>query len=455
MDAQPQETAFKDRLEAFKAAHPHVSEVEVFLVDLNGLARGKLMPIDLMAKAATGGIRMPISALGLDIFGSDVAENAIAIERGDPDGPLLPVPETLSALPWAPGRAQLQCMMAEPDGTVAAYDPRGVLMRVADRAKVMGYAPVMALELEFFLIDPSEIRPPDCPVTGVTLSRAQIYDMTVATAFAPIISEIREAAEATGAPAEGTICEFGPGQFEMNLRHTDDALAAADHMVALKRAIRGVAWARGLDATFMPKPYGEQAGSGQHIHLSLLDAAGANAFAADNADTPSPLIAQAVAGLLETMADAMLVFAPNLNSYRRFIPGNYAPMSAAWGLDNRGTAVRLPERTGPGARLEHRVAGADANPYLLAAVVLAGALAGIERGAMPPPPVANEAAPGDGAPLPLDWLTAEQRFAASPFIANWLGGEAQRIYAGMKRQERATLLSRVADVEYDAYLRVL
>jgi glutamine synthetase len=452
--------SFAEHLAVFRDAHPDIEVAEVYISDLNGVARGKLVPAEMLDKLCmsngAGGMKLPVSTLGLDIFGADVAEAGIALETGDPDGSLIPVDATLAPMLWA-GRptAQLQCMMTDPGGeAVCAYDPRGVLARVTERAEAMGYRPVMALELEFYLIDPSEPAPPVNPVAGGRLERAQIYDMEVMRAFEPIMAGITRAAQALGAPAETAICEFGAGQFEMNLRHVANPLAAADHMIALKRAIRGVSRNHGLDASFMPKPFGEMSGSGMHIHLSLLDGEGRNVFDGDG-EGANALIRSAIAGLLGSMADCMLVFAPHHNSYRRFMPGSYAPMVAAWGHDNRGVAVRIPESAGKGARVEHRVSGADANPYLLAAAVLAGALDGIARGLEPGAPVGSEAGAGDGGALPLSWAMAEQGFAESDFIGDWLGAEFRHVYAAMKRQERATLMARVSDVEYAAYLRTV
>lgn len=449
--------SFADRLAEFRAGHPEIEVAEVFVTDLNGLPRGKLVPADTLDKLATGGMKMPVSTVGLDVFGVDVPESGIAIEIGDPDGVLVPVAETLAPMHWADRpAAQLQCTMTAPDGeTPCPFDPRNVLAGVVDRATEAGLTPVVALELEFYLVDQNEARPPLNPAAGGRLNRAQIYDMGVMRAFEPLVADITEAARALGAPAETAICEFGAGQFEMNLGHVADALAAADHMVALKRAIRGVARAHGMDASFMPKPYGGMSGSGQHIHVSLLDGAGHNIFDAGAAGGPNEALRHAVAGLLATMADAMLIFAPHQNSYRRLMPGSYAPVVAAWGLDNRGTAIRLPERSGKGARLEHRVAGADANPYLLTAAVLAGALKGLEEKQAPPAPVAVEALAEDGAELPLSWAMAEQVFSRSDFVAGWLGAEFRHVFSCIKRQERATMLARVSDVEYDAYLRVI
>jgi glutamine synthetase len=448
--------SFAEHLAKFRTRHPDIEVAEVYVSDLNGVARGKLVPAEMLAKVTAGGMKLPISTLGLDIFGCDVPESAIALETGDPDGNLIPVDATLAPMLWA-GRptAQLQCMMTDAGGAaVCGYDPRGVLARVTERAIAMGYRPVVALELEFYLIDPKEPLPPMNPVAGGRLDRSQIYDMEVMRSFEPIMAGITRAAKALGAPAETAICEFGAGQFEMNLRHVDDPLAAADHMIGLKRAIRGVARNNGLDASFMPKPFGTMSGSGMHIHLSLMDEAGNNAFDGEG-DGPTPVIRHAVGGLLAAMGDCMLIFAPHHNSYRRFIPGSYAPMVAAWGLDNRSVAVRMPEISGNGARIEHRVSGSDANPYLLAAAVLAAALDGIDRRVDPGKPAGLEASDDDGEFLPSSWSVAEQMFSESEFVANWLGKEFQRIFGAIKRQERATLMARVSDVEYAAYLRTV
>ena len=279
--------SYAEHLAAFQARHPDIEVAEVYISDLNGVARGKLVPAEMLEKLTVpgsgsggGGMKLPVSTLGLDIFGCDVPESGIALETGDPDGNLIPVAATLAPMLWA-GRptAQLQCMMTDAGGTqVCGYDPRGVLMRVAERANAMGYRPVVALELEFYLIDPKDPLPPVNPVAGGRLDRSQIYDMEVMRAFEPVMAGITRAAQALGAPAETAICEFGAGQFEMNLRHVADPLAAADHMISLKRAVRGVARGHGLDASFMPKPFGEMSGSGMHIHLSLVDRDGRNIF---------------------------------------------------------------------------------------------------------------------------------------------------------------------------------
>ena len=453
--AQPDEdrAAFAAELAAFRAANPETAAAEVFVIDLNGTARGKLVPIETLGKLAKGGMKMPASTPGLDIFGTDVEEAGIAVQTGDPDGALDPVPGSLGPMLWA-GRptAQVQATIRMPDGRLSPFDPRNVLARVAAEAAARGLTPCIALELEFFLIDPREPRPPMHPDCGGRLAENQVYDLNLLREFEPVISRIAAAARALGAAAETVIAEFGTGQFEMNLVHTADALLAADQMVALKRAIRGTARAEGLDATFMPKPYGDKVGSGLHLHLSLQDGSGRNVF--DSAPgRPNDVMRNAIAGMLRHMADCQLIFAPHLNSYRRMVPGSFVPVEAHWAFDNRGSALRLPDVSGPGARIEHRVAGSDANPYLVAAAVLAGALAGIDEGAEPPPPLDGQIVPGQGDPLPLSWASAERRFARSDFVARWLGEQFRHVYGAQKRQEREHMLRLVTDREYEVYLR--
>ncbi|MGF1446291.1 MAG: glutamine synthetase family protein [Pikeienuella sp.] len=443
--------SFAAALAGLLERHPEIEAAEVFVVDLNGLARGKRIPVAKLAALAQGKVRMPVSSLGLDVFGADVPESGIAIERGDPDGALVPVAETLTPMLWAARpTAQVICSLTEADGGPCAYDPRTVLARLVDQAAAQGLRATMAFELEFYLIDPAAPAPP----APLGHDRAQIYELERLRAFEPVMAGIERAAAACNAPVETAICEFGPGQFELNLGHVACPLTAADRLVLLRRAIRGAARAAGLDASFMAKPYGDQAGSGLHLHVSLEGPSGA-LFDAGGGPVPAAAAGQALAGLCATMPEAMLVWAPHANSYRRFMPGSYAPLCAAWGLDNRGAALRMPETSGPGARIEHRVSGADANPYLVAAAVLAGVLDGLEAAAPPPPPVTTEAVPADGRALPLTWAEAERRFCDSAAFRARMGSDLVRVFAAMKRQERATLLARVSDVEYAAYLRTV
>ena len=207
-----------------------------------------------------------------------------------------------------------------------------------------------------------------------------------------MIMKKTHAAQVQSLPLDTALKECAPGQFEINLIHCEDALLAADSAVLLKRLIKGVAQKHGLEATFMAKPYGEEAGSGAHVHISLLDQQGRNIFSSDDNDPlGTQALKQAVAGVLELMPASMAVLAPNLNSFRRFQPGLYVPMAPSWGYDNRSVAVRIPSGPNAARRIEHRVAGADVNAYLLLATLLGSVLHGLDSTSAPPPPIVGNA----------------------------------------------------------------
>ncbi|MEM8550999.1 MAG: hypothetical protein AAGF45_01355, partial [Pseudomonadota bacterium] len=218
--------------------------VEVFAVTLNGVARGKRVPmasVEKLAAEGPGSLRFQTSLMGLDIFGADVAASRIAMEIGDPDGVFVPLAHTLTPLPFRKGMATLQGMLADPaSGALCAFDPRAVLLRVVDRAAAMGLAPVIALEIEFYLIDPETPLPARHPVTRERLAGYQVMDLDVLDAFAPVIADMEAAARTLGARTLSVLSEFGHGQFEINLAHMD-AARACDALIALKKAVRAAA----------------------------------------------------------------------------------------------------------------------------------------------------------------------------------------------------------------------
>jgi glutamine synthetase len=246
--------------------------------------------------------------------------------------------------------------------------------------------------------------------------------------------------------------EYAPGQFEITLEHRSDAMRAVDEAILFKRAVRGVAARHGCIACFMAKPFSELAGAGMHLHASLADAGGRNAFAGE-APAGSPLLRHAIGGLRETLADGMAVFAPHANSYRRFRALSYAPVAATWGVNNRTVSLRIPAGPPQSRHVEHRVAGADANPYLVAAVVLAAMLRGLEREIDPGPPVVGngyeQAAAGD---LPTQWSAALERAAGSEFLADALGADFLAVFLAIKRRECEKFGGLVTDRDYAWYL---
>ncbi|MBX6323663.1 MAG: glutamine synthetase, partial [Rhodospirillaceae bacterium] len=347
--------------------------------------------------------------------------------------------------------------MHELDGAPAPADPRHALARVIERFAPLGLTPVAAVELEFYLLDRApgpdgRPQPAASPVSGRRPGQLQAYWLDDLDDMAPVLQDVFRACAMQGIPAETLIAEYSPGQFEIVLRHRADALRAADEAVMYKRLVRGVAARHGLDATFMAKPFAERAGSGMHLHVSLETADGANAFA-DEDPAGGPLLRHAVAGTMATMAESMAVFAPNANSYRRFRRNSYAPMAPAWGINNRSVALRVPAGPAAARHVEHRVAGADANPYLALAAVLAGMHHGIVSRLDPGPPVSGNAYARLAPSLPLDWARALDAFAASTLLKDYLGERFCEIYLAIKRAEAERFGAQVSELDYAWYLR--
>ena len=442
-------------LEQFLQDNPDIEMFEVLLHDLNGVQRGKWLPRDKIHKVFTGGYKMPLSSCSLDCWGRDQEELIAA--TGDADGICVPHPETLARVPWADKTtAQIIVSMANETGDLPyAGDCRSVLQSVVDRFAELGLTPVVASEMEFHLLslDRDKFGVPQHTQTALDGSPAiggHTYGIDTMRDTAPLMDAIIDATKQQNLPVDTLITEFGPSQFEINLYHQNSAVRACDQGSMLKRAIRSVARQHQKLASFMAKPFAEQVGNGMHIHFSLLDQQGNNVF--DNG-TPegSELLNHAVAGCLTTMADSMAIFAPNINSFRRMVPGCYAPLTANWGYENRSTAVRIPGGDHRAMRIEHRVAGADTNPYLTVAAILAGALYGIENKLQAPPAVVGDT--GDIKPtLPHFWNDAIGVFENSSFIKEYLSEELQINYARCKREEKHEFDSRVTLMEYDAYL---
>jgi glutamine synthetase len=452
LDFLPQPTAIMPPPPS--ARNPAV--LEAFVVDVNGIARGKWVPADRIPEVMRKGVALPRSVYALDVWGCDVPEAGLCIGTGDPDGICMPVENTLLPVTWLTRpTTQVLLRMLQQDGTPFYADPRQVLARVAARFAEAQLTPVLATELEFYLID--RRRTPRDPVSPPMSHegrwqgwQTQVLSIAELHSFEPVLADIFFACESQNLPADTVVRENGPGQYEVNLKHVSDPLAAADHAFLLKRIVKGVARKHNLDATFMAKPYGDLAGSGMHVHMSILDRDGRNIMAEANG-APSEKLRHVVGGMLETMADCMLLLAPHANSYRRLSPGAHAPTNVTWGLDNRTASVRV-ITAGDATRVEHRVAGADCNPYLAIAGILSGALHGLNGAIDPGPPIIGEEREGF-ATLPINWDDAIDEFDRSDVLGEFLGLDYQDLFSACKRQEQAEFRRRVTDVEYDAYLQ--
>jgi glutamine synthetase len=436
------------------AAEPRI---EIMLVGMNGDLRGKQIPLSAQKKVWDGTVRLPSSTQSLDIWGDDNDDiTGLSLTIGDPDGLCIPDPRSCAPMPWAPeGSLQVLATMHEMDGSPSFMDPRAILSAMLDRYKARGLTPVVATELEFYLVEDDfretgRPRPPERLTYRGDPNGYQLYDMGAVDALADYLTTLRAWAKAQDLPADATTAEFGPGQFEINLLHRADALAAADDCIYLKRLAEQAARRHGLKSTCMAKPYGDHAGSGLHVHASIVDADGHNILDAKGGEAVR--LKSICAGMLDTMREAQLIFAPFANSYRRFQPGSFAPVDIDWGFGHRGTAIRIPDSNGPAARIEHRVAGADANPYLLLTAILGGMLRGLDETLDPGPATEPGGVPPGNRRLTHDFLTAVDEFSASPFIADIFGARYAKLYGDTKRKEAITFLRTVSDFDYRTYL---
>lgn len=451
-------------LQAFLDARPELRFIDLLLADLNAIDRGKRIDVAAARGVFRQGLLLPGSLFALDVLGGTIQATGLGFDEGDADRCCLPIEGTLLDVPWlGEGFAQAQLAMIDIDGGPFHGDPRARLADVLARFTASGLQPVIALEYEFYLIDRERDArggplPPRGPLSGRREFRTQINSMTDLDEYSAILAEIDAACRLQQVPTTSALAEYGPGQFEINFAHTADALAACDAALRFKRIVRAVARRHGLDASFMAKPYEEMAGSGLHLHVSVLDTEGRNVFAGDEPHSNAAL-RSAIAGTLATLGDGMALFAPNANSWRRFRAEAYVPLTADWSLNNRGTAVRVPVSDAANRRLEHRVAGADANPYLVTAWVLAGMLHGLETQLVAPAPLAGNAYHRAGQPsgeaLPLHWATAVERFAASEFARTTFGARFAQLYGTVKAGELADFTRHITPLEYEWYLHAI
>lgn len=430
--------------------------VEALITDCNGIARGKWLPVQKLDTIEKQGLKLPKSALGLDVWGRDIP--ALAHANGDIDGYCHLVEGSLRPLLTERGvdQAQVLLSMFDKDGNPYMGDPRQVLQALVNRFTEKELRPCMAVELEFSLLP----KPETSEAIGAALRDqntvgGNLYALSELDYHGPLLEALRQAFDTQDLPYEGIIKESAPSQFEINVAHSDDVMLLADQVIRMQRTIRAVSARHGFVASFMPKPIDDEAGNGLHVHCSLLDENGTNVFD-DGGEEGSDLLRYAVAGGLELLPASMLLFAPSFNAYRRFQPGNHAPTESAWGYDNRTTAIRIPESPSAARRLEHRVAGADANPYLVLAAVLAGIWHGIENTLSPPNPIEGNAWDQeiDAPALPTTMDEAISVFDKSDVLSSYLTSEFKTPFLATKVQERNEFAKRVTEFELETYLRI-
>jgi len=448
--------------EAFLAAHPEIEAIDLILTDSNGIAQGKIIRRHELAAIYTSGRGFPISILGLDIVGEDVHETGLIWDQGDGDLKAWPLPGTLVPLHnTTPPRAEVLMGLYELDGRPMTSDPRHALARQQAALAAEGHFPAAAFELEFFLLDPKrdaqgQVRPAAAVLDGRISGKTEVYSVDHLHGMVPLFSDIYKGAELAGITAETMISEYAPGQYELTLRYRADVLTAADDLLRLKRIVRAQARAHGLTACFMAKPIAAYAGSGMHFHVSLPDATGRNIFSERTEGTWAPELLHALGGLRATMGESMLVFAPHLNSWRRFANQSYAPVSTNWGVNNRSVALRIPEGPAASRRIEHRPSGVDANPYLVAATILAGIRKGLAEAIDPGPETTGNGYDDEASvTIPRDWASAIAAARESDFLKDALGPEMHRTFTEVKAAEYQRVARTISDVDYDLYLHTV
>lgn len=424
--------------------------------DLNGQMRGKRLPSNYASKLSDGGVRMPLSALVLDIWGEDSLKSPLVFETGDGDGYMMPTERGAVPMPWLETSGALVPMWMFSDGGAAfEADPRHALARVIDRFSTRGWQVIASTEMEFYLVDDSngQMRAPINPLSGRPLQNSAVLGVWQLDAFDAFFTELYKACDLMGIAVQSATSEVGLGQFEMSLNHCD-AMRAADDAWLFKTLVKGLARKHQMAATFMAKPYGEDAGNGLHAHFSIIDEDGHNIFD-DGSEAGSELLLQAVAGCLAAMRASTLVFAPHSNSYQRITPGLHAPTGVCWAYENRTAALRIPGGPPASRRIEHRVACGDINPYLMLSVVLGAALAGIEEKLTPPAPITGNAYDQEMPQLATDWTTAMALFESDPMIARILPGPLIENFCMTKQQEYDKLQNIPEEDHWKIYLETV
>ncbi len=440
------ETPDLEALRDWVRAH-RVDEIECVTADFAGIARGKVMPASKFLRET--GTRLPTSIFFASITG-DYAEIENAALYTDSDLALAPDISTARAVPWA-SEPSLQIIhdLFDANGKPVSFAPREVLRRVVRLYEAKGWKPVVAPELEFYLTKPN--TDPDYPLeppvgrSGRQSAGAQAFSLSAVDEYDRVIEHIYDYAEAQGLEIDTIIQEAGAAQMEINLIH-GDPVELADQVFLFKRLIREAALQCGCYATFMARPMANQPGSAMHIHQSVVEiATGRNIFSTKLGEA-SEHFDHFIGGQQHFFPEATALVAPYVNSYRRLVAYNSAPVNLEWGVDNRSVGLRIP-RSGPEARrVENRVTGADANPYLAIAATLAAGWLGMERKVAPRP-----IATGDGytknRDQPHSMLAAIERLEASKEMAEVLGEQFIDLFAKVKRAEHDAFMTVISPWE--------
>ncbi len=429
-----------------------IEEVECVIADMPGISRGKAMPSAKFARSER--LYLPTSIFYQTIDG-DYVDMGIVNQWTESDMVLVPDLAAVAASPWAEDvTVQVIHDVQDLSGRPFGLAPRNVLRRVLALYAAEGWRPVVAPEMEFYLTKPN--TDPDQPIepplgrTGRVAASRQAYSMSAVDEYGPVIDDIYDFAEAQGFELDTIIQEGGAGQIEINFVH-GDPLALADQVFFFKRTIREAALRHKCFATFMAKPMQHQPGSAMHIHQSVVETgSGANIFTGPD-DGETALFSGYLAGLQTYLPHVIPMLAPYVNSYRRYVASGSAPINLEWGPDNRTTGLRVPVSSAAARRVENRIVGMDANPYLAFAASLACGYLGMKEGLTPRPPVSREAYDYDHA-LPRGLREALDACEAEPRITELLGQPFCEVFRALKRHEAESFLAVISPWEREHLL---
>lgn len=431
-----------------------IEEMECITPDQSGVPRGKIMPAKKFLSQTD--LALPSSVFMTTITGG-YPEDSDIFQYPESDGDLKLVPDfnTLCKVPWETHpTAQVICDLVEKNGKYTDYTPRNVLRNVVEKYKKYNYQPVVAPEIEFYIVrknpDPDYPLTPPVGRSGRAMGGGQGYSIAGVNEFDELIDDIYTFSEAQGLEIDTLIHEEGIGQFEINLRH-GDPINLADQVFLFKRTIREAALKHDMYATFMAKPIQGQPGSAMHIHQSVVDTkTGKNIFATENGDDSDKMM-NFIGGMQHHMANALLMLAPYVNSYRRLVPYVSAPVNLRWGYDNRTTAFRIPAADAVSKRVENRLPSSDANPYLALAASLACGLIGL-RDNLLPKNKATKRTECVNRELPAGLIEAIEMFQSDRLLRDILGDRFINTYAAIKLEEYKTFMEVISPWEREYLL---
>ncbi|ADO47851.1 glutamine synthetase catalytic region [[Enterobacter] lignolyticus SCF1] len=421
---------FQQEVKDYLKKYPATRYIDIYLHDINGNVRGKRVTRDALASLGSG-CYFPLSVYAMDSDGGVVNFSEAAGMSEEPDCLCLPVKGSLRPCAREPEHhAQLLLTMKQTDGSPCQLEPRAILSRILGLLHARDIYPVIAAEMEFYL---TSVRQGAHHSGGFHLDMPQQHQR--------FIDALEQLSRSQHLEVTGLVAEAESDQFELNLAHSDEVVKVCDNVLTLRRMTRLLAEKQALKASFMAKPFSAQAGSGMHFHVSLNDARGHNLFCSPT-NAPNLTLRRSLAGLLTLMPASMTIVAPHVNSFRRLRKSLTEALFNDWGYNTRNAALRIPCSSDASRRIEYRLAGADANPYLVVAVILLGVLYGLDNDSAEAPPAAQSS-------LPLFPLQAMQQFRQCEYLTAGLGEAFSQLWLACRSRELAQFERQVTPLEYD------